>query len=84
MREAFFLGTASDLLSGKPILSAHSFVINWQLIRGGDDRKKDFMIQFQEIMWPEKISNPGPLALQSDTLQTVLRDPAMADYHIYL
>ena len=28
-------------------------------------------------MGPDRISNPGPLALESDGLQTVLRGPAM-------
>ena len=27
-------------------------------------------------MWPDRVSSPGPLALESDTLPTVLRGPA--------
>ena len=27
-------------------------------------------------MWPEQVSNPGPLAHASDALPTALRDPA--------
>ena len=28
-------------------------------------------------MWPDRISNPGPLALESDVLQIALRGPAI-------
>ena len=28
-------------------------------------------------MWPDKVSNPGPLALGSDALPTALRSPAL-------
>ena len=28
-------------------------------------------------MWPDWVSNPGPLPLQSDALLTALRDPAV-------
>ena len=28
-------------------------------------------------MWPEQVSNPGPLALESDALLTALRSPAL-------
>ena len=27
-------------------------------------------------MWPDRVSNPGPLALESDALPTALRGPA--------
>ena len=27
-------------------------------------------------MWPDRVSSPGPLALESDALPTVLRGPA--------
>ena len=27
-------------------------------------------------MWPDRVSNPGPLALESDALPTAARDPA--------
>ena len=27
-------------------------------------------------MWPDRVSNPGPLALESDALPTTLRGPA--------
>ena len=27
-------------------------------------------------MWPDRVSNPGPLTLESDSLPTVLRGPA--------
>ena len=27
-------------------------------------------------MWPDRVSNPGPLALESDMLPTALRGPA--------
>ena len=29
-----------------------------------------------ETVWPDRISNPGPLALESDALPTALRGPA--------
>ena len=28
-------------------------------------------------MWPDPVSNPGPLALESDALPTALRGPAV-------
>ena len=28
-------------------------------------------------MWPDRVSNPGPLALESDALPTALRGPAV-------
>ena len=28
-------------------------------------------------MWPDRVSNPGPLALESDALPTALRNPAI-------
>ena len=28
-------------------------------------------------MWPDRVSSPGPLALESDALQTALRGPAI-------
>ena len=28
-------------------------------------------------MWPDMVSNPGPLALESDALPTALRGPAV-------
>ena len=28
-------------------------------------------------MWPDQVSNPGPLALESDALRTALRTPAL-------
>ena len=28
-------------------------------------------------MWPDRVSNPGPLALESDALLTALRGPAV-------
>ena len=28
-------------------------------------------------MWPDRVSNPGPLALESDALPTALRSPAL-------
>ena len=31
-------------------------------------------------MWPDRISNPGPLALESDALPTALRGPAILNY----
>ena len=31
-------------------------------------------------MWPDRISNPGPLALESDALTTVLRSSARIKY----
>ena len=30
-------------------------------------------------MWPDRVSNPGPLALESDKLSTVLRGQAKLD-----
>ena len=44
-------------------------------------------------MWPDRVSNPEPLALESDVLQTALRGPAgiakttastVLTVHIYL
>ena len=32
-------------------------------------------------MWPDWVSNLGPLALESDALLTVLRDPAIQNYY---
>ena len=29
-------------------------------------------------MWPDRVSNPGPLALESDVLPTVLCGPAVS------
>ena len=31
-----------------------------------------------ESMWPDRVSNPGPLAHESDALPTALRDPAIS------
>ena len=28
-------------------------------------------------MWPDQVSNPGPMVLESDALPTVLHGPAM-------
>ena len=28
-------------------------------------------------MWPDRVSNPGPLPLESDALPNSLRDPAV-------
>ena len=30
-------------------------------------------------MWPDRVSNPGPLALESEALPTALRGPAQID-----
>ena len=30
-------------------------------------------------MWPDRVSNPGPLAHESDALPTVVRGPAMTN-----
>ena len=30
-------------------------------------------------MWPDRVSNPGPLALESDMLLTVLHSPAIPE-----
>ena len=32
-------------------------------------------------MWPDRVLNSGPLALESDTLQTALR-PGHSDLHV--
>ena len=31
-------------------------------------------------MWPDRVSNPGPLALESDALQTALRGPTKGSF----
>ena len=35
-------------------------------------------------MWPDRVSNPGPLTYESGALPTVLRGPASAKEHRYM
>ena len=32
-------------------------------------------------MWPDRVSNPGPLALESDALPIALRGPAVLGFY---
>ena len=36
-------------------------------------------------MWPDRVSNPGPLVLESDAVPTALCDPAYSKYlfHVF-
>ena len=34
-------------------------------------------------MWPDRVSNQGPLALESDALPTALRGPAICTFACY-
>ena len=34
-------------------------------------------------MWPDRVSNPGPLTYESDALTTVLRGPALRSLGLY-
>ena len=33
-------------------------------------------------MWPDRVSNPGPLALESDAVPTKLRGPASVSFRV--
>ena len=35
-------------------------------------------------MWPDRISNPGPLTYESDGLPTALRSPALSEEIFFL
>ena len=34
-------------------------------------------------MWPDRVSNPGPLTYESDALMTALRQPAWTVVQVY-
>ena len=40
-----------------------TFLDQW---KGENDRRKDFMINFHESGWPDRVSNPVPLTPKSD------------------
>ena len=70
----------ASLLGSLPVLSAHSFACNWQLLflnqrKRGNGRRNFSWPSLHEIMCRTWGSNSGPLACQADTLPIKYRDP---------